>query len=176
MHQRPKFEEVYLIHEDAGYTKEYLDLECTEEMADVPDISFWDYDGPYIKRAVIVDDLELTSAHKERMKNLAIMFRYASTHRGLTIYFSHQSFFDVMTLIKKMASVYVIWKPRAYSEVHMIENRCGLKKDTLKELFNTIATGHRDSITVDLSENSPAKLLLNIWQPIKHNISDSDSD
>ena len=75
-----------------------------------------------------------------------------------------------------MASVYVIWKPRAYSEVHMIENRCGLKKDTLKELFNTIATGHRDSITVDLSENSPAKLRLNIWQPIKHNSSDSDSE
>jgi len=174
MAQRPMFQEVYLIHEDAGYTKEYADLECTEEMNEPPDISFWDTDGPFKKRAVIVDDLELTSAHKERLKNLAIMFRYASTHRGLTIYFAHQSFFDVMTLIKKMASVYIIWKPRAYTEINMIENRCGLKKDTLKDLFKTVATGHRDSICVDLSENSPAHLRLNIWQPIQMDNSDDD--
>ena len=176
MHQRPMFEEVYLIHEDAGYTQEYADLECTDEMNEPPDISFWDSDGPFKKRAVIVDDLELTSAHKERLKNLAIMFRYASTHRGLTIYFAHQSFFDVMTLIKKMASVYIIWKPRARNEVNMIENRCGLKKDTLKDLFKTVATGHRDSICVDLSENSPAHLRLNIWQPIQEDNSSDDSD
>ena len=60
MHQMPRFKEVYLIHQDAGFTKEYKDLECTQEMDEVPDISFWEYDGPHIKRAVIVDDLELT--------------------------------------------------------------------------------------------------------------------
>ena len=68
MHQMPRFKEVYLIHEDWEFTKEYNDLEVTGKMGEPPDISFWDYDGPYIKRAVIVDDLEMTSAHKERMK------------------------------------------------------------------------------------------------------------
>ena len=176
MHQMPRFKEVYLIHEDWEFTKEYNDLEVTGKMGEPPDISFWDYDGPYIKRAVIVDDLEMTSAHKERMKNLAIMFRYASTHKGLTIYFAHQSFFDVMSLIKKMASIYILWKPRARSELSLIENRTGLQKDTLKELFKTVATKHRDSICVDLSECSPAKLRLNVWTPIEEVQSDSDSD
>ena len=174
IHQMPRFKEVFLIHQDAGYTKEYRDLECTQEMNEVPDISFWENGGKFIKRAVIVDDLELTSANKERLKNLAIMFRYASTHKGLTIYFAHQSFFDVMPLIKKMANVYIIWKPRARSEVHLIENRVGMKKDTLKELFKTVATGHRDSICVDLTENSPAPLRLNIWNEIQLQESDSD--
>ena len=176
IHQRPRFKEVYLIHQDAGVTGEYKDLECTDELNEVPGIDFWDYDGPFVKRAVIVDDLELTSANKERLKNLAIMFRYASTHKGLTIYFAHQSFFDVMPLVKKMANVYVLWKPRAYNEIHMIENRCGLKKDTLKTLFKTVATKHRDSICVDLTENSPAKLRLNIWNKITSQSESEDSD
>ena len=177
MHQMPRFKEVYLIHQDAGFTKEYKDLECTQEMNEVPDISFWDNDGKFIKRAVIVDDLELTSANKERMKNLAIMFRYASTHKGLTIYFAHQSFFDILPLVKKMANVYVIWKPRARNEIQLIENRVGMKKDTLRELFKTVATKHRDSICVDLTENSPAPWRLNIWSPIQEvDSSDDESD
>jgi ABC-type cobalamin/Fe3+-siderophores transport system ATPase subunit len=171
----PRFEEVYLIHEDAEFTKEYDDLDCTMKLSEVPPLNFWEYEGKHIRRAVIVDDLELTSANKERLKNLAIMFRYASTHKGLTIYFAHQSFFDILNLIKKMSNVFILWKPRAYSELTMIENRVGLPKHTLKELFKTIATGHRDSICVDLTENSPAKLRLNIFQKIEVE-SDSESD
>ena len=167
IHARPRFKEVFLIHEDCHATKEYDDLEPTEKFDDVPPLEFWDYDGKYRKRAVIVDDLELTSAHKERKKNLAIMFRYASTHKGLTIYFAHQTFFDTMPLIKKMSDVIILWKPKARNELAMVENRCGLEDGTLKELFKTIATGHRDSICIDLKEGTPAKLRLNVWQPIE---------
>jgi hypothetical protein len=170
------FEEVYLIHEDAETTKEYDDIEPTMKLSEVPPLSFWEYEGPHIRRAVIVDDLELTAANKDRLKNLAIMFRYASTHKGLTIYFAHQSFFDVLGLIKKMANVYILYRPRAYNELTMIENRVGLKKDTLKEIFKTIAIEESDSICVDLTKNSPAKLRLNLFQPIELDESDSDEE
>ncbi len=172
IHQKPRFSQVYLIHEDAEFTKEYEDLDCTEQFDEVPDLDFWEYEGKFRKRAVIVDDLELTSANKERMKNLAILFRYGSTHKGLTIYYAHQSFFDVPPLVKKMANVFILWKPRSNGEITMIENRTGLEKGQLKDLFNTVATGHRDSITIDLTENSPCKLRLNIWKPIKCRQSD----
>lgn len=167
LHARPRFQEVFLIHEDAFSSHEYDDLEPTEKFDEVPPLSFWDYDGPYRKRAVIVDDLELTSAHKERKKNLAIMFRYASTHKGLTIYFAHQSFFDVPPLIKKMSDVFILWRARARNELQMIENRVSLPKGSLKQLFDTIAKGHKDSICIDLKEGTPAKLRLNIWSPIE---------
>jgi hypothetical protein len=177
IHQKPRFEEVYLIHQDAGVTKEYKDLECTSEMSEVPDISFWDYEGSFRKRAVIVDDLELTSANKERLKNLALMFRYVSTHKGLTVYFAHQSFFDVTPLIKKMSNVYILWPPRARSELSMIENRINLPDGTLKELFATVATGHYDSICVDMTKDSPAPLRKNIWEVIeKYSDSADESD
>jgi hypothetical protein len=82
IHARPRFQDVYLVHEDAGYTKEYRDLECTEEFDDMPPLEFWNYDGPYRKRAIIIDDLELTSAHKERLKNLAICFKIRFDAQG----------------------------------------------------------------------------------------------
>jgi hypothetical protein len=97
---------------------------------------------------------------------LAILFRYASTHKGLTIYFAHQSFFDVMGLIKKMSNVYILWKPRARTELSLIEDRIGMPKDSLKILFKDIATGPMDSICVDMTRNSPQMLRLNVWKPI----------
>ena len=109
------------------------------------------------------------------MKNLAILFRYCSTHKGLTVYFAHQSFFDVSSLVKKMANVYILWKPRAYSELAMIENRVGYPKGTLKDLFQSVAASHRDSICVDLTENSPCKLRKNIWDKIQ-DVSESDEE
>ena len=176
LHARPKYEEVILIHQDADYSHEYDDLEPTEKLSEVPDLEYWNYDGPHVKRLVIIDDLELTHAHKERIRNLCIMFRYASTHKGLSIIFCHQSFFDVLPLIKKMSNVFILFKPRAYNEITMIENRCGYPKDTFRDLFKTIATGFYDSICVDLTKDTPAPLRLNIWKKIKLQNSESDSD
>ncbi len=59
IHQDPPFEEVYLVHEDAEYTNEWLDLEPTECFSEIPDLEFWERDeGKFKKRAIILDDLE----------------------------------------------------------------------------------------------------------------------
>ena len=156
-----------MIHADAFISKEYDDLQPTEKFTDIPDISFWDHDGPHIKRACIVDDLEFTAANKTRLQNLALLMRYVSTHKGLTVYLGHQSFFSVPIIARKMCSVYILWKPRARSEAGLIEDRVGMPKGTLKELFTTVATKHFDSICVDMTKDSPAPLRLNIFTPIE---------
>jgi hypothetical protein len=115
---------------------------------------------------VVVDDMELTHASKERLKNLGILFRYASSHKNLTIYFAHQSFFDLPPLIKKMANVFIIWRPRARNELALIENRVGMPIGSLEHLFNTVATGPRDSICIDHTLGTPAPLRLNVFQPL----------
>ena len=55
-----------------------------------------------------------------------------------------------------------------------VENRAGLDKGTLKQLFKTVATGHSDSICIDLKENTPARLRLNIFKKIKSASSDEE--
>jgi hypothetical protein len=120
-----------------------------------------------VKRAVILDDLEYTAANKQRLRDLAMLFRYCSSHKGLSIFLAHQSWFDTPIIVKKMANVYVVWKPRARNELAMIENRVGLPEGTMKDLYKTLATGPMDSICVDLTRGSPAPLRLNIFQPIE---------
>lgn len=168
IHARPRYKEVYLIHEDAEYSKEYDDLEPTEKMSDIPDLNYWNYEGPYVKRCVIIDDLEFTGANKDRLKRLAVLLRYGSSHKGLSVILAHQSFFDIPVLAKKMGTVYIIYKPRARNELSMIENRVGLPQDMLEELFNTIATEFFDNICIDMTKDSPAHLRLNLFQPIEY--------
>lgn len=167
IHARPRYQEVFLIHEDAKYSKEYDDLEPTEKMNEIPPLVYWEYDGPHIKRLVIIDDLEFTASNKDRLRNLAVLFRYASSHKGLSIILAHQSFFDVPIIVKKMSNVYVIYKPLARNEISMIENRVGLPQYMLDDLFKTTATGFNDSICIDLTKNTPASIRLNIFQPIQ---------
>ena len=169
IHARPRYQEVFLIHEDAEFSKEYDDLEPTEKMCDIPELEYWEYEGPYKKRCVIVDDLEYTGANKERLSRLAVLFRYASSHKGLSIILAHQSFFDIPTIVKKMSNVFIVYKPRARNELSLIENRVGLPQDMLKELFEHVAPNFNDSICIDLTKNTPAPLRLNVFDQIELN-------
>ena len=49
----------------------------------------------------------------------------------------------------------------------LIEDRVGMPKGAIKELFTTIATKHFDSICIDMTKDSPQVLRLNIWKPIE---------
>lgn len=179
IHQRPRFDEVYVIHQDlspegeALGTTEYDDLDATALMNEVPGLPFWnevcagdDPDEPPVKRLVILDDLEMKGASHERLKNLGILFRYCSSHKGFSLCLNHQDFFGLPTLLKKVANVFVVWRPHARNELSLIENRCGLDKGMLKEIFDTVAKRPRDSVCIDLTAGSPAPLRLNLWTPI----------
>lgn len=175
LHQRPRFEQVFLVHLDL-ISKDYEDMGLTDVFDEIPALDFWEQEEGSVpmKRAIILDDVEFTSSDKERKKRLAVLFRYASTHKNLTVYFSHQSTFDCPSIVRKMSDVWCLWKPRSLMEMTTVENRAGLDKGTLKQLFKTVATGHRDSICIDLKENTPARLRLNIFKKIKSASSDEE--
>lgn len=170
LHQRPRFQEVYVVHEDSQYSGEWDDLEPTAKFAEIPPLEFWcelDDSGPYVKRCVVLDDLEYVSACKERLKNLCILMRYASSHKGISIIAAHQSWFDFPKIAKKMSNVLIVYKPTARDELAMIENRCGLPIHTMQEIFASLAPGFYDSLTVDLTKDSPAPLRVNLFQRVE---------
>lgn len=174
IHQRPHFDEVFVAHADCELTREYDDLEPDAMFSEIPSLDFWDslpteIDDPItkktrpIKRLIIIDDIEFTKAPKARLQNIALLFRYISSHKGVSVILGHQSFFDLPPLVKKMTDIFVIWKPRARSELAIIENRVGMDKGELLDLFNKHCKDARDSICVDHTRGSPAPLRLNIW-------------
>lgn len=177
IHQRPYFDKVYVVHEDHSDdpecpgTTEYDDLDATAIMSEVPNLAYWnnelaqdDPDGPPVKRLCILDDLEMKGA--ERLKNLQTLFRYVSSHKGVSVCLAYQQFFGLEPVIKKLSNIFVLYRPRDRDEVGRIEKRVGLEKGTLKELFQTFCKGAHDSICVDLT-GSPAPLRFNIIHPIE---------
>ena len=169
-HQKPAFEQVVVIYEnEAG--REWDPLEPTFILSELPDIDYWvelrgDEEEPPKKILCVLDDVEMTSADKEKNRRLAMLFRYVSSHCFLSVMFLHQSWFDVPPIVKKCANIYVVWKARGRDETEKITNRVGLPKGTLVELFKNYAKGPRDSICIDFTLGSPQRLRLNIWQPI----------
>ena len=178
IHQSPPFTEVYVIHQDAARTKEYDDLEPTALIADIPPGDFWsglpacheepgpDGEAVPIKRAVVIDDLEFAKATTARLENLGVLMRYASTHRGLSVMFSHQAFFHIPNIVVRMSEIFVLWRPSSRRELGAIEDRVGLPKGELADIFEHVAKKPRDNVTVDLTPGTPAPLRLNLWEPI----------
>lgn len=170
LNSRPLYDKVFLIHPDIEVSKEWDDIEPTDCMQKIPPLHYFsdiiDPDNK-LKNVCIIDDIEFSGSNKDELHNLGLLMRYLSTHRNMSIIFSHQSWFDVPTIVKKMSNVYIIYRPKANNELSMIENRCGAPKGLFKYLFDTVATGYRDNICYDLTENTPAQLRLNLFNKIE---------
>lgn len=177
--QDPPFAEIYIIHEDAGqddnecHTSEWDDIDPTLIMGDAPSLGFWnaiimkdDPDKPPVKRLVIVDDLELRGVGKERLRNISTLMRYCSSHKGFSVIINYQNFFGLEPCIKKFSNLFLVWRPHARNEIALIENRVGLPKDTLKELFKMSKQDPHTFITIDLTKRSPYPLRMGLWDMV----------
>lgn len=185
LNARPLYDQVFLIHPDIDYSKEWEDIEPTACMNKIPNISYFsDVIDPdkKNKNICIIDDIEIKGSNKLDERNLGLLMRYLSTHRNMSIIYSHQSWFDVPSIVKKMCNVYIIYRPRSRTELSMIENRCGVAKGLFHYLFNNVASDFRDSICYDLTEGSPARIRKNLFEvievdnPTKGDYRDSDDD
>lgn len=163
MHQRPMFKELYVIHGDSDVTTEFDDLEPTMMLDSFPPVEF--YDGK-VKTLVIVDDVEYSNLSREQLARLHKLARYVSSHKNVTLYFTHQSFFDLPILVRKMCNVFCIWKPRSTTELKLISNRIGLKPEEVENIFENTCNQYRDFLTVDLHINTPATYRKNLFEKI----------
>jgi hypothetical protein len=158
------FREVYIVHGDGDCTTEFDDIEPTSMMNEFPPIEFFDGE---VKTLLIIDDVEFSSLSKEQMARLNKIFRYGSSHKNITVYVSHQSFFDLPLLVRKLCNVYVLWKPRSVMELKTIANRVGYTSTQLEYIFENVCDEYRDSLCIDLHINAPAILRKNLWEPFE---------
>ena len=163
LHQRPLFKELYIIHGDHDHTKEFDDLDPTLILGEFPDVSF--FDGK-VKTCIFVDDFEFSTMSKEQIGRCNKLFRYVSSHRNVSIYCSHQLAFELPSLIRRLANVWIIWRPRSKTELRLIANRIAMSPDELEYIFNNYCSGHRDSLTVDFHKDTPAFLRKNLFEKI----------
>jgi hypothetical protein len=172
-HQTTKkpFKKLYIITCSSD-NKEWNDCEPSDIFTSIPPMELFT-ENTKDKTMVIIDDFEMKKMNSETERLLTTLFRYVSSHCNVSLMCGYQSFFDASSLCRKCSNVFLVYKPNSRRECTDIENRVGLEKNVLKDLFRTVATEPYDSIMIDLTVGTPAKLRKNIYQKITY---DSDSE
>lgn len=166
-----KFQKLYIITCDER-SVEWLDCEPDGVFQDMPDPDMFDTGE---KVCVVIDDFEFTCMTPENKRKLVTLFRYISTHKSVSLLASYQSFFDCPSICRKIANVFLIYKPNSKLELVSIANRVGMDADDLKALFKQFCPEYYDFITIDKTKNTPYPVRKNIYQVINYN-SDSETD
>ena len=163
----PPFQRCVIIYPDghAG-TSEYDDIlgDNVEILDHIPDTSYWPaVKNGAVKTLCIVDDYELKSLNKVQRASLDRLVGHVSTHRHVSVFLLSQNFYNIPPIVRRCASLFVLWKPRDLSSMDSVSTRLGVD---LREMFKLVKQDH-DSLWFDLSPKSPAPLRLNGYTPIK---------
>lgn len=160
----PEFEKIYLLHPDIHNTKEW-DIIEHEKLQELPQIDEVD---PDIKNLLIIDDVDIKSLNPAQKSLMDRFFGYVSTHKNLSIILTCQDIFSVQPNVRRLANVYVLWKLHDLSQAGMLSRRIGLSKEDLREIFHEFKDVH-DSLFIDLTDRSPQKYRMNIYDAIEIN-------
>lgn len=157
------FQELIIVH-GSSESKEWDEFDPTMILNDIPEPE--DLVRNTKKACIIIDDFEFNNLSKRALTNLSSIFRFVSSHHNFSIIVCYQSFFDVPTIVKKCANLFVLYRPNDDDELGTIARRVGMKKDIMIKLFDEILPEKRDTLCIDLSEGTPCQYRKNLFQPI----------
>ncbi len=166
VHADPLFEKGYLWHPDpeATTTGEYQDcgLELLKDNK-LPSTQFWFENNKEKKNHVLViDDIDVSELKRDQRSLFDRLVSTASTHCGLTILLASQVFFNLPTVARKTASLFVLYKPVSEEQdLKAMSKRCGLDAETLSRLFADHCPYRTDSVWIDLSDSTPFPIRIN---------------
>ena len=161
---KPEFKEVFVIHCDKDYTREYQDVDV-EILDHIPLPTYWE---GLVKTLVIIDDYDLTNLSKEQKGNLDRLFGYVSTHKNISVILCSQNFTNCPPIVRRCANFFVIWKTNDLDAMSGVGRKSGLEPAKFKSIFYNDMKGHRDSLWIDLTDNSPYPLRKNGFEVIDY--------
>lgn len=151
--QDPPFEEIFVIHCDSGYTKEYDDLgDNIQMLSSIPAPEEWTGTA---KTLVILDDLEFKTMNKEQRRNLDRLFGYCSTHKNLSLSLASQDPFNVPCIVRRCANLWVLWRSSDLDAMATCSRKTGLKPEDFNIIFNNFMKETKDSLWIDMTDKTP---------------------
>ena len=159
------FRQLIVVH-GSKYSSEYDELDPNFILDDIPTVDELLSGGEEEesqKTLLIIDDFEMTKLSKEQLQRLSQLFRFVSSHHNISIIICYQSFFEVPTIVLKCCNIFITFKPNNLDEIVVLGKRIGLSKKQMTYIFQNHIKEKRDTLTVDLTENSPAKYRINLY-------------
>jgi hypothetical protein len=160
---KPQFKEIFVIHADPDFTKEYDDIDA-QMLNEIPPLQEWEGE---VKTLVIVDDIDLSQLGKEQKKNLNRLFGNVSTHKNISVILTSQDPFNVPPSVRRMSNLFILWKSKDMDSLAQIARKSGVSSEDMKNLFNTILTGDKDSLWLDNTSGTPYQMRKNGFTIIK---------
>ena len=112
--------------------------------------------------------MNLSTLSKKAKENLDRLAGYSRSHRGVSIFCNAQNPFDVPVGFRRMANVFCLWRQPDLNAVSAMASKTGFKPSDFQYLFSHCRKQH-DSILIDLTNGTPAKLRFNGYQIIRQN-------
>lgn len=157
LRQQKPFEEVFVIHCDSGYTKEYDDVDATM-LTEIPAPEEWE---GQVKTLVVLDDLEFKTMNKDQRRNLDRLFGYVSTHKNISVVLCSQDPFNVPPIVRRCSNLWILWRMNDVDAMATVARKSGLKAGQLKEIFDELMSDPKDSLWIDMTDKSPYPLRKN---------------
>jgi hypothetical protein len=164
LHSKPLYDRLVIVCCSKD-TTDYDDLEPHIVLDKLPAIESFDRN---YKNLLIIDDYKpKTSLDKSLLDRY---FGFVSSHCNTSILYCIQDLFALNSpTIRRMTNVFVVWKGSDEQQINMIGKRIGLGKNgdkILKQIFSDLKFGQKDSLMIDLTTDSPARLRKNIFEKI----------
>ena len=167
---KPEFEEILVVHIDPEGTTEWDD--CDAEMLDeIPEPTSFDRET---KKLLIIEDLNLSQMNKEDKAKLNRIFGYSSSHCNLSVAITCQNAFDLNASLRRMCSLFVIFKQPDINSLITLASRTGLKSKHMLYIMSRLLSAQHSSLWIDLKTGSPAPYRINGFTPITLEELDND--
>lgn len=160
---KPVFEEVFVIHCDPEYTKEWDSIGGIM-LAEIPDPNEWE---GKVKTLVILDDLEFKTMSKDQRRNLDRLFGFVSTHKNISIILACQDTFNVPPIVRRCSNLWILWKMSDMDSLSQTARKSGMTAKNFNTIFTELMCGPHDSLWIDRTEKTPYPLRKNGYTIIK---------
>lgn len=153
--------------------KEYKGIDFVGYITYIPTQNFFEnFAGQ--RNLLIIDDIELRNFchNHQRLLKLNKLLSFTSTHHNLSIIVTSQHpASQLPSIVSEFCNFFILHKLRSVNQIIGMALKVGIPYATLKYLTSdVICKNIHDSITIDMTFNSPAKFRYNIDQPLPNEV------
>jgi hypothetical protein len=153
----PPFQELFIIHCDPDYTKEWDDL-GGQMLSEIPSPDQWRGE---VKTLVILDDLEFKGMSTIQKRNLDRLFGFVSTHKNISVCLAAQDTFNVPPIVRRCSNLWVLWKADDLDMLANTARKTGMSSQNFNTIFNELMMNTHDSLWIDNTSKTPYALRKN---------------
>lgn len=172
--QKPEFEKVF-IWSESPLSKEYDLIEdeyktvfdkcpTLDELTD--EIDPITHKPP--KSVLICDDIQLEALNKEDYTNFCKIMKHISSHYNVSVIVTAHDLIQLPKVCRRLCDVVTIFKIQPET-IKILGQKLGVPNELIYRIYSKNITDFHDSLTIDMTEGTPARFRKNIFEPIDEN-------